>query len=96
MYLDTDIALGAGTAQRLGNPAGSPPGDAYRRHILASINMSTDLPKKEVLGVGTCSRPKKGNSWSRKNRVQSNLSKCILSKRITCGNASQPGDQFFC
>ena len=31
----------AGTAQRLGNPAGSPSGDAYPRHILDSINTST-------------------------------------------------------
>ena len=34
-------------AQGLGNPAGFPPGDTYPRHILDSINTSTDLPKKK-------------------------------------------------
>ena len=46
MYLET-LSSRAGMAQRLDNPA---PGDAYPRHILASINTSTDLPKiKEKL-----------------------------------------------
>ena len=35
----------------LDNPAGSSPGDAYPRHILDSINTSTDLQKKKTVSA---------------------------------------------
>ena len=43
MYLDI-YRGGAGTAQRLYNPASSSPGDVYPGQILVSINTSTDVP----------------------------------------------------
>ena len=40
------VREGAGMAQKLENPAGA--GDIYRRHILDSINTSTDLLNNKI------------------------------------------------
>ena len=47
----TDTQHDAEKAQRLDNPAESPPGDAYPRHMLDSINTSNDFPKEKKVHI---------------------------------------------